>query len=100
VVLDITFVRNRDTVFGVQLAASGEYKDVHRFRGEPAEDTGITSVFLGPRLVASLGRWSAEVAVDLPVSIDNTRYRLCLITGCTVESRFSFRRQTTLEMSF
>ncbi|PYL40970.1 MAG: hypothetical protein DMF36_01395 [Verrucomicrobia bacterium] len=65
-------VRNRDTVFGVQLAASGEYKDVDRFRGEPAEDTGITSVFLGPRLVASRGRWSAEVAVDLPVSIDNT----------------------------
>jgi len=65
-------VRNRDTVFGMQLAASGEYKDVDRFRGEPAEDTGITSVFLGPRLVASRGRWSAEVAVDLPVSIDNT----------------------------
>ena len=65
-------VRNRDTVFGVQLAASGEYKDVDRFRGEAAEDTGITSVFLGPRLVASRGRWSAEVAVDLPVSIDNT----------------------------
>jgi len=65
-------VRNRDTVFGVQLAASGEYKDVDRFRGEPAEDTGITSVFLGPRLVASRGGWSAEVAVDLPVSIDNT----------------------------
>lgn len=65
-------VRNRDTIFGVQCVVSGEYKDVDRFRGKEAEDTGITSVFLGPRLVASRGRWSAELAVDLPVSIDNT----------------------------
>jgi hypothetical protein len=65
-------VRNRDTIFGIQCVASGEYKDVDRFRGKAAEDTGITSVFLGPRLVASRGRWSAELAADLPVSIDNT----------------------------
>jgi hypothetical protein len=50
-------VRNRDTIFGVQCVVSGEYKDVDRFRGKKAEDTGITSVFLGPRLVASRGRW-------------------------------------------
>jgi hypothetical protein len=65
-------VRNRDIIFGVQCVVSGEYKDVDRFRGKKAEDTGITSVFLGPRLVASRGRWSAELAVDLPVAIDNT----------------------------
>jgi hypothetical protein len=65
-------VRNQDTVFGVQCVTSGEYKNLDRFRGQPAEDTGITSVFLGPRLIASRGRWSAEVAVDFPVSIDNT----------------------------
>ena len=52
--------------------ASGEYKDVDRFRGKPTEDTGITSVFLGPRLIASLGRFSAEIAAEFPVSIDNT----------------------------
>ena len=65
-------VRNRDTTVGVQFVASGEYKDVDRFRGEKAEDTGITSVFLGPRIVVSRGRWSAEVAAELPVLIDNT----------------------------
>jgi hypothetical protein len=65
-------VRNRDTTVGVQFLASGEYKDVDRFRGEKAEDTGITSVFLGPRIVVSRGRWSAEVAAELPVLIDNT----------------------------
>jgi hypothetical protein len=66
------FVRKRDTIIGLQFAVTGEYKDVDRFRGKPAEDTGITSVFLGPRIVASRGRWSAEIAAELPVSIDNT----------------------------
>jgi hypothetical protein len=65
-------VRNRETVIGLQFDVSGEYKDVDRFRGKKAEDTGITSVFLGPRIVASRGRWSAEFSVDVPVSIDNT----------------------------
>ena len=46
--------------------------DLDRFRGAKAGDTGITSVFLGPRLIASRGCWSVEVAGELPVSIDNT----------------------------
>ena len=66
------FVRKRDTIIGLQFDVSGEHKDVDRFRGKKAEDTGITSVFLGPRVVASRGRWSAEVAAELPVLIDNT----------------------------
>jgi len=66
------FIRRRDMIVGLQFVASGEYKDVDRFRGKRAEDTGITSVFLGPRVVVSRGRWSAEVAAEIPVSIDNT----------------------------
>jgi hypothetical protein len=66
------FVRSHDLIIGLQFVVSGEYKDVDRFRGKAAEDTGITSVFVGPRVVASRGRWSAEVDVDLPISIDNT----------------------------
>jgi hypothetical protein len=65
-------VRNRRTIVGLQFACSGEHKDVDRFRGQPAEDTGITSVFLGPRLLVSHGKLSAEFAAELPVSIDNT----------------------------
>ena len=65
-------VRNRQTIVGLQFLISGEHRDVDRFRGAKAEDTGITSVFVGPRAVASRGRWSAEIDVDLPVSIDNT----------------------------
>ena len=60
------------TIVGLQLVVSGEHKDVDEFRDEPAEDTGINSVFLGPRLVASHGKFSAEFAAELPVSIDNT----------------------------
>ena len=66
------FIRTQETIVGLQFVISGEHKDVDRFRGKPAEDTGITSVFVGPRVVASRGRWSAEVEVDLPASIKNT----------------------------
>jgi hypothetical protein len=66
------FIRNRDAVVGLQCVVSGEYKDVDRFRGKPAEDTGVTSVFVGPRILGTRGRWSAEFEVDLPVSINNT----------------------------
>ena len=66
------FVRNRRMIVGLQFACSGEHKDVDRFRGQPAEDTGITSVFLGPRLLVSRGKFSAEFAAEFPVSIDNT----------------------------
>jgi len=66
------FIRNPQTIAGLQFVISGEHKDVDRFRGKPAEDTGITSLFVGPRAILSRGRWSAEVDVDFPVSIDNT----------------------------
>jgi hypothetical protein len=65
-------VRNERTIVGLQFVVSGEHKDVDHFRGAPAEDTGITSVFLGPRLSASVGKASGEIGLDLPVSIDNT----------------------------
>jgi hypothetical protein len=69
------FVRDRRTIVGLQFACSGEHKDVDRFRGQPAEDTGITSVFLGPRILVSHGKFSAELAAELPVSIDNTAFQ-------------------------
>lgn len=65
-------MRERDAIAGLQFDVSGEYKDVDRFRGSPAEDTGITSIFVDPRVVALHGRWSAELAADLPVLINNT----------------------------
>ena len=65
-------LKNRDTILGLQFVISGEHKGLDRFRGQPADDTGVTSLFLGPRVVGSLGRWSAQVWAELPVFIHNT----------------------------
>jgi hypothetical protein len=82
------FVRQRDTIVGLQFVASGEYKDVDRFRGKKADDTGINSVFFGPRVLASRGRWSAEISAELPVSIDNTA--LQVVPDYRVRAAISF----------
>lgn len=82
------FLRNRETIAGLQFELSGEHKDVDRFRGKPADDTGITSVFLGPRVVVSHGRWSAEAAAEFPVLIDNTA--LQVVPDYRLRAGFSF----------
>jgi hypothetical protein len=69
-------LRKPSAIIGVQCACSGEHKDVDRFRGTRAEDTGITSVFLGPRVVGSFGKISGEVAAEFPVLIDNTAWQV------------------------
>ena len=65
-------VRKRNTVVGCQCAVSGESKDVDRFQGRAAEDTGVTSVFLGPRIVASHERLSGEFGAEFPVLMNTT----------------------------
>jgi len=60
----------------LQAVVSGEHKDLDRFRGKPAEDTGVTSVFVGPRMLFSLGRISGELAAEFPVSIENTALQI------------------------
>ena len=70
------FFRKPDAICGLQFVVSGEHKNVDRFRGKPADDTGITSIFVGPRVVGSWSRWSAELDVDIPVSIDNTSFQI------------------------
>jgi len=82
-------IRKRDTVLGLQFVISGEHKGLDRFRGESAEDTGVTSVFLGPRVVASRGRWSAQVWAELPVLIDNTS--LQAVPGYRLHGGISFQ---------
>lgn len=83
------FVRNAHTIVGLQFVVSGEHKDLDRFQGEPVEDTGITSVFVGPRLIASVGKFSGEIGVDIPVSIDNTA--LQAVPDYRVRAGFAFR---------
>jgi hypothetical protein len=82
-------IRTKRIIIGAQLVASADHKDVDRFRGSPADDTGMTSVFLGPRVVASIGKMSAEVGADFPVSIDNTA--LQVVPDYRLRAGFSLR---------
>jgi hypothetical protein len=62
---------------GLQLAISGEDKGKDSLAGVTAEDTGITSVFIGPELSFT---WkenlSAELGAEFPVVNDNTALQL------------------------
>jgi hypothetical protein len=67
------FAMNDDFTVSLQANLSGESKQRDTFQGEKADDTGITSVYIGPQLTATWGeKLSAELGVDIPVSIDNT----------------------------
>jgi len=57
----------------VQAVLSGETKGNDTLAGEPADDTAVTTLYLGPRLTGTWGTsWSAEIAGDLPVLRHNT----------------------------
>ena len=43
---DYYFIRKHAMILGLQFLTTGEHKDIDRFQGKPAEDTGITSVFV------------------------------------------------------
>ena len=61
----------------LQLNVSGERKERDTFRGMTAADTGVTSVYLGPQINFTWSdKLSAEIGVDLPVSIDNTALQI------------------------
>lgn len=68
----VYFLRHDNKVLALQCVIAGETKGKDTFQGESAEDTGITSLYVGPRLLASLGHVSAEVGLDLPVMMHNT----------------------------
>ena len=57
----------------LQANFSGEHKGLDSFSGQSAGDTGVTAWYVGPELVATLrDTLSAELGVDLPISIRNT----------------------------
>lgn len=70
------FVRNQHTQLSLQLLITSGHKDRDRFRGEPVGDTALTSVFLGPRVLFSLGKWNGNIGVALPVALDNSSLRV------------------------
>lgn len=62
---------------GLQFVVSGEDKGYDRFQGRRADDTAITSVFLGPQLNFTwTDQLSAQFGIDLPVLLDNSAVQI------------------------
>jgi hypothetical protein len=81
---------NDNGTISLQAVVSGEHKNRDRFRGETAEDTGITAVYLGPQINFTWSeKLSAEIAADLPVSIDNTA--LQTVADYRIRAGFTYR---------
>ena len=75
---------------GAQFVVSGEHKNRDTFRGEIAEDTGATALYVGPRVLAGVGsRLVAEAGADLPMHIDNTSFQV--VPSYRVRAGFSVK---------
>lgn len=68
---------NDDFTLSLQANCTGETKDKDKLDGEKADDTGITSVFLGPEMLLTWrSKLSVELGTDFPISIDNTALQI------------------------
>ena len=70
------FIRQKDFVVGLEFFTSGETKGKDEFQGQPAEDTAMTEEYIGPRVIASYGRWSAEFRAETPVILENSSFQV------------------------
>lgn len=66
--------RNGGSV-ALQCVVAGETKGYDHFQGVADPDSGITTLYVGPRLTASWGRVEGEVALDLPVIMNATAFQ-------------------------
>ncbi len=74
----------------LQAVVSGETKGLDTVGGVATDDTAVTSVFLGPQLSYTWSsRLSAQVAVDLPVSIVSSGEQL--VPTCRVRAALTWR---------
>ena len=73
----VLLVMKDECTISLQANCTGETKGMDTIAGQKVADTGITSVYLGPEVVASWKeKMNIEVGFDLPVSIDNTALQL------------------------
>lgn len=71
----VYFLRKNNKSLALQFVLSGETKGYDQQNGEPLTDTGVTSLFLGPRLLGNIGRFSCEAGVDFPVIMNTTDFQ-------------------------
>jgi hypothetical protein len=68
---------HRDGELALQCNVSGESKGKDKFRGETAEDTAVTIVYIGPELMFSWKeKLRCECGADLPVVRDNSAFQI------------------------
>jgi hypothetical protein len=71
----VYIIRNSRGSLALQAVLSGETKDKDTFRGEEAADTGLTSLYVGPRVLASFGNVQGEVGAEFPVVMHTTAFQ-------------------------
>lgn len=68
---------DHDYALSVGASLSGETKGLDTQKGQHLDDTGITSLYVGPAFdFAWESRLTAEIAADLPVVQNNTAYQI------------------------
>jgi hypothetical protein len=72
----VYLMRDRDRSIALQAVVSGETKGTDSFEGRSAPDTGLTTLYVGPRLLASYGSWTMDVGGDLSVVSNNTAVQI------------------------
>jgi hypothetical protein len=71
----VYLLRQQGKSLALQCVVSGETKSTDTFLGKSATDTGITSLYVGPRVVASFGAVQGEVGVDFPAIMNTTAFQ-------------------------
>jgi len=72
----VYLLRKSDRTLGVQCVLSGETKGYDKQLGQPQFDTGVNSLYVGPRIIGSFGRFSGDIAIDLPVIMNTTAFQI------------------------
>jgi hypothetical protein len=66
-----------DYSLGLQAAVTGETKGKDTLDGVPADDTGITAIYVGPEITFTWGSsLGADLVLDIPVVQNNTAFQI------------------------
>ncbi len=83
-------MQNTDYSLSLQLLASGEYKRNDTVQNTVTDDTGMTSLMLGPKVVFATSKGiNANVGVDLPIIQNNTGAQM--VPTYRIKAGFTYR---------
>ena len=71
----VYFYRKEGRSVSLQCVVSGETKGLDHFQGVADPDSGVTALYVGPRVIVSFGHVTGEVGVDLPAIMNTTAYQ-------------------------